>query len=101
MLALIADAENAEALLFKLLRSENAGLALLKAGFQQELLELFREKKIKSLLVPYIFCATIIMLYESVSRIMHGNAYDILGTIRLYVVQNRYNSVQSDHLCYI
>lgn len=50
----------------------------------------FVKKKIKTLLVPYLFFSIITMLCNGVLAITHGNSYDILSIVKLYLVQKRY-----------
>lgn len=50
----------------------------------------FVKKKIKALLVPYLFFAIITMLCNGLLAITHGNGYDVLSVAKLYFVQKRY-----------
>lgn len=50
----------------------------------------FLNKKIKSLLVPYLFFVIVTMLCNGLLAVTHGNNYDVIGTAKLYLIQNRY-----------
>lgn len=50
----------------------------------------FLNKKIKSLLVPYLFFVIVTMLCNGLLAVTHGNHYDVIGIIKLYLIQNRY-----------
>ena len=50
----------------------------------------FLNKKIRTLLVPYLFFVIVTMLCNGLLAIMHGNNYDVIGIAKLYLIQNRY-----------
>ena len=50
----------------------------------------FLKKKIKTLLVPYLFFVIITMLCNGVLAITHGNSYDLLDIAKQYLIQHRY-----------
>lgn len=50
----------------------------------------FFVKKIRTLLVPYAFFVVITMLFNGSLAAMHGSTYDIIGILKLYLIQNRY-----------
>ena len=47
-------------------------------------------KKIKTLLVPYIFFVIVTMCWNGVFAVSHGSEYPMFEIIRLYVIQERY-----------
>ena len=50
----------------------------------------FFVKKIRTLLVPYVFFVVITMVFNGSLAIIYGSTYDIIEILKLYLVQNRY-----------
>lgn len=50
----------------------------------------FFTKKIKTLLVPYVFLALVTIFCNAILALTHSNSYDILIILKLYIVQCRY-----------
>lgn len=50
----------------------------------------FLNKKIKLLLVPYLFFVIVTMLCNGLLAATHGNNYNVIGIAKLYLIQNRY-----------
>jgi len=50
----------------------------------------YLKKKIKTLLVPYMFFVTVTMCCNGVLAVTHGNEYHVFEIIKLYIIQNRY-----------
>lgn len=50
----------------------------------------FLKKKIRTLLIPYIFFVAVTMFCNGVLSIIHGNSYDVISILKLYLIQNRY-----------
>lgn len=47
-------------------------------------------KKVRTLLVPYLFFAIVTMLCNGVLAITHGNTYDVVSIVLQYIIQKRY-----------
>lgn len=50
----------------------------------------FLKKKVRTLLVPYIFFVLVTMLCNGALAVTHGSSYDVGGILKLYMIQNRY-----------
>ena len=50
----------------------------------------FFTKKIRTLLIPYLFFVIVTMFCNGFLAIIHGNTYDVIGILKLYLIQNRY-----------
>lgn len=50
----------------------------------------YLKKKVRTLLVPYIFFVIITMCCNGALAVTHGNEYHVFETLKLYIVQNRY-----------
>ena len=56
----------------------------------QEGIGIFLKKKVLGLLIPYVFFAALIALYNWVSAVTHGNSFDLPRVALSYLVQIRY-----------
>ena len=52
---------------------------------------LFLKKKVKSLLVPYVFMGSLMIIFWGILAVTHGQSYDVAGELKGLLVQNRYN----------
>ena len=50
----------------------------------------YLKKKIRTLLVPYMFFVIITMCCNGVLAVTHGNEYHVFEILKLYIIQNRY-----------
>ncbi len=50
----------------------------------------FLIKKIRTILIPYLFFVVVTMFWNGLLAITHGNTYDVIGILKLYLIQNRY-----------
>ncbi len=50
----------------------------------------FLSKKTKSLFLPYLFFVIVTMLCNRLLAVIYGNNYDVIGIVKLYLIQNRY-----------
>lgn len=50
----------------------------------------YLKKKIRTLLVPYMFFVIITMCCNGVLAVIHGNEYHVFEILKLYIIQNRY-----------
>ena len=50
----------------------------------------FLNKKIRTLLIPYLFFVIVTMLFNGLLAMTHGNTYDVIGIARQYLIQKRY-----------
>lgn len=56
----------------------------------QEGIGVFLKKRVLGLLIPYVFFAALIALYNWVSAVTHGNSFDLSSAALSYLVQIRY-----------
>lgn len=51
---------------------------------------IFLKKRAMGLLIPYVFFATLITIYNWASAVTHGNSFDLPGVVLSYLLQIRY-----------